>query len=110
MPENVSNETLQILLDRIESFKKETQQPVSGGYGDAAKTTEHDAPGSETVKVVLPFACLVSGKWLNWTEEYLIQDGDAAFNALIDKILAKKKPLQLKKSENYSGGSGYGKR
>ena len=86
--------------------KTQPAQP-STGYGDAQ--AQPQATSSELVTVTLPFSCKIDGKWLNWTETYQIADGDVAFNALLDRIRAKGKPLNLKGDAAAQGG-GYGKR
>jgi hypothetical protein len=86
-------------------------QPVkaSAGYGDAQAQAQTQTMASELITVTLPFSCKMGGKWLNWTETYQIPDGDAAFNALLDRIAAKGKPLSLRGDATASGG-GYGKK
>jgi hypothetical protein len=97
-----------IIAGLIAQAQPQTAQPTkSTGYGDAQ--AQPQAATSELVTVTLPFSCKMQGKWLNWTETYQIQDGDAAFNALLDRIAVKGKPLSLRGDATASGG-GYGKK
>src|SRR5512136_1844337 len=109
MTEQEQQAQLQAMQAMIAELKAKVQpaQPSTTGYGDAQ--TPQQAASSELVTVALPFSCRIDGKWLNWTETYQIADGADAFNALIDRIKAKGKPLNLKGDSSAQGG-GYGKR
>lgn len=97
---------MQGLIAGIIAQAQPAQPAKSTGYGDAQ--AQPQAATSDLVNVTLPFSCQRAGKWLNWTEEYLIADGADAFNALLDRIEAKGKPLSLRGAATTGGG--YGKK
>jgi hypothetical protein len=98
---------MQGLIAGIIAQAQPAQPAKSTGYGDTQ--AQPQAMTSDLITVVLPFSCKRGGKWLNWTESYLIQDGAEAFNALCDRVEAKGKPLSLRGDATASGG-GYGKK
>jgi hypothetical protein len=100
-------QAMQAMIAELTGKMQAQAQPTKAtGYGDAQALPQ--AATSDLVTVTLPFSCQRSGKWLNWTEEYSIPDGADAFNALLDRIEAKGKPLSLRGAT--AAGGGYGKK
>jgi hypothetical protein len=97
----------QIIKEALAQAGLQQAQPVKttvtgAGYGDAQTQTG----GSDLIMVLLPYSCQFDGKWLNWFEGTMIPDGSAAFNALVEKVKAQGKPLNLKASTSQGGGYG----
>lgn len=106
MTDQEKAEMQQMIAGVVAGISAQPTAKATTGYGDAQAS--QPAATSELVTVTLPFSCQRAGKWLNWTEEYLIADGADAFNALLDRIEAKGKPLSLRGAT--AAGGGYGKK
>ena len=103
MAENVSNETLQILLDRIDALQKQGPQGTTGAVSTWGKTS---AQPSEPESVSVPISVQTqAGKVRLYLNFQGIPFTPEAINALLDSLLNKGIPVDAWQDKGAWGGN-----